>query len=117
MSPGRRRVLLSVWAFLVFALAVRALARGLLPADASGAVELRPVLVDVNRASVGDLMSLPSIGAVRAEAIVLERIRRGPFRSLDDIDRVDGLGPGACESLRDLVTFGGLGEASGRPRD
>ncbi|MBL8749711.1 MAG: helix-hairpin-helix domain-containing protein [Planctomycetes bacterium] len=117
MSPGRRRVLLGVWAFLVFALAVRALARGLLPTDVSGRVELRPVLVDVNHASVGELMSLPSIGAVRAEAIVLERIRRGPFRSLDDIDRVDGLGPGACASLRELVTFGIPGETRDRPRD
>ena len=33
------------------------------------------MLVDVNRASVGELMALPGIGAVRAEAIVLDRIR------------------------------------------
>lgn len=102
MSAGRRRVLLALWSVLVFGLAVRSLALGLGVGDADP-VHVRSVLVDVNRASVGELMALPGIGAVRAEAIVLDRIRNGPFRTVQDLDRVDGLGPDTCAGLRPFV--------------
>ena len=102
MSSGRRRLLLSIWALLVFGLAVRALARGLLGADASGPT-IRPVSVDLNRASADELTSLPGIGIVRAQAIVLDRIRTGSFRTVADLERVDGLGADVVEVVRPFV--------------
>jgi competence protein ComEA len=60
--------------------------------------------VDVNRASAGELDDLPGIGPATAAAIVTERERNGPFVSVDDLDRVQGIGPVKLEGLRDLVT-------------
>lgn len=103
MTRGRLQLLLVLWAMLVFGLSVRSLATGLLGDVDVPRAALRPVLVDLNRANVGELTALPGIGWVRAEAIVLDRIRNGPFRTLEDLDRVDGLGPETLVSLRPFV--------------
>jgi hypothetical protein len=55
--------------------------------------------VDVNRADPRTLEALPRIGPVRARAIVAERTRH-PFRSLDDLERVHGIGPATVAGLR-----------------
>jgi competence ComEA-like helix-hairpin-helix protein len=101
----RTRLLLSVWAFAVLGLAVRAFADGVLR-DRAPEWSVTPVQLDMNRASVAELTVLPGIGRTRAEAIVLARIRQGPFAGLDDLQRVDGLGPTTLEALRDVVVFG-----------
>lgn len=87
---------------LTLGLAVRALGRGLV-GERPGGLSLRPVLVDLNSASVAELATLPGIGRVRAETIVLERIRHGAFRDADDLCRVDGLGPVTVDRLRPFV--------------
>lgn len=56
--------------------------------------------VDVNRAGVAELQTLPGIGRGRARAIVLHRVRHGRFATLDDLARVDGLGPAVVSGLR-----------------
>lgn len=102
-----RSPLLAAWALLVFGLAVRCLADGLV--GAQGGVQeptLRPWTVDVNRASIAELQLLPGVGPVRAEAIVLERVRRGAFVSLADLSRVDGLGPQTVEEIAAFAVAG-----------
>ena len=99
--------MLGLWAFVVFGLAVRAFARGVVGESTDVPIEIEPKTVDVNRAAIGELRVLPGIGAVRAEAIVLERVRNGPFRRIEDLDRVDGLGPETIEELRPFVRVGG----------
>ncbi|MFK7739992.1 MAG: ComEA family DNA-binding protein [Planctomycetota bacterium] len=101
-----RRVprLLVAWALLVYLLAIRAFAFGVLaPAPE---ISIQAVKIDLNRASVGELQALPGLGPRRAEAIVLERIRRGPFRRLQDLRRVAGVGPVALRALAPHVEFG-----------
>ena len=44
------------------------------------------------------------IGPVTAQKIVDWRTGHGPFRSVDDLDDVPGIGPARIEQLRDLVT-------------
>lgn len=88
-------------------LAVRAFAAGALgPATAEPVPQLVPIQLDVNRAGPEALQALPGIGAARAEAIVLHRVRHGPFKSLDELDRVDGLGIGTIDCLRDHLRIG-----------
>ncbi len=58
------------------------------------------VLVDINRGSLAELATLPGIGPVRARAIVLHRVRHGPFRAVADLLAVDGLGPVRVEAVR-----------------
>jgi competence protein ComEA len=46
--------------------------------------------IDLNRASVSELMRLPEVGRARAEAIVAQRGRR-PFRRVEDVAAVKGI--------------------------
>lgn len=60
--------------------------------------------VNLNTASKDQLMSLPGIGPATAERIMLERDDGGPFRSVEDLRRVRGIGAKRIEQLRPLVT-------------
>lgn len=60
-------------------------------------------LVSLNTATEVELAQLPGIGPVRARAIVEDRRRRGPFRRLDDLTRVSGVGSATLERLRGRV--------------
>jgi competence protein ComEA len=60
--------------------------------------------VDVNRATVEELVTLPGVGPATATAIVEDRARNGPFAGVEDLDRVPGIGPAKLDALRDLVT-------------
>jgi competence protein ComEA len=64
-------------------------------------------LVDINRADVETLMTLPGIGETKAQAIVDYRTNYGPFQTVDDLLLVSGIGESTLEGLRDLVTVDG----------
>jgi len=59
--------------------------------------------VDLNHASAADLESLPGIGPSLAQAIIDHREQHGPFRSVDDLADVRGIGPAKMEQVRSLV--------------
>ena len=65
--------------------------------------DLREYLVDVNTASAAELVILPGVGMAMAESIVAEREANGPFQSLEDLQRVKGLGVKKIRQLRDFV--------------
>jgi competence protein ComEA len=44
------------------------------------------------------------VGPATSTAIVTERQRNGPFLSVDDLERVPGIGPAKLASIRDMVT-------------
>ena len=62
--------------------------------------------IDLNTAGETALATVPGIGPRRAAAIVADREARGPFASVDDLDRVRGIGPATVEKLRPFVTVG-----------
>lgn len=55
--------------------------------------------IDPNRADVLQLERLPRVGPALAERIVAWRENHGRFRSLVDLDSVEGVGPSMLESL------------------
>lgn len=77
-------------------------------APGGGAARSRPAapVVDLNRASAGELEALPGIGPARAGAIVRWRGEHGSFRTIDDLLEVPGIGPATLERLRGLVGVG-----------
>jgi competence ComEA-like helix-hairpin-helix protein len=79
---------------------------------ALGVIDLRSI--DVNRAGAAELETLPGIGPVLAARIVAERERRGPFRSVDDLRRVSGIGPVTSRKLAPYLLFGPGSGAAGR---
>lgn len=63
-------------------------------------------VIDINTAGLEDLQRLPGIGEKRAQAIADYREEHGPFRSVDELDNVDGIGERILSGLRDYVTVG-----------
>jgi len=68
--------------------------------------------IDLNTADVYDLERLPGIGEKRARDIVAYREENGPFRTVDDLVDVPGIGQGILSGLRDYATVGGSGDGS-----
>lgn len=62
--------------------------------------------IDLNAATAEQLALLPNIGPARAAAIIADRAKHGPFLSLDDLDRVPGIGP---RTIADLAPFANPG--------
>jgi competence protein ComEA len=67
--------------------------------------------VDLNRASVTELMRLPGVGEKRAQAIVAHRTKQ-PFRTVDDVLAVKGLGPGWLGKVKGNVVVGAAAPAA-----
>lgn len=60
--------------------------------------------VNINTAGAAELDSLPGVGPATAAAIVDYRNQRGPFRSVEDLMKVRGIGKAKLDELRSLVT-------------
>ena len=63
-----------------------------------------PAKVNLNTATRQELETLPGIGPTLAQNIIAARSQK-PFTSLEDLDRVSGIGPAKLEQLRDRVTW------------
>src|SRR5262245_16080542 len=63
--------------------------------------------VNINTAKKEELTSLKGIGEKRAQDIIDYRTKNGPFKSVDDLQKVPGIGPGNMKQIRsDLTTPG-----------
>jgi competence protein ComEA len=60
--------------------------------------------VNINTATESELDALYGVGPVTANAIIQYRTEHGPFRSVDDLINVSGIGPVTLEELRPFVT-------------
>jgi competence ComEA-like helix-hairpin-helix protein len=60
-------------------------------------------LINPNTATAGSLQRLPGIGAVLAQTIVADRSAHGPFRTLEDLQRVRGIGPGTAGRIGEYL--------------
>jgi competence protein ComEA len=60
--------------------------------------------ININKASMEELMTLPFIGEVKAKAIIDYRTTNGEFKSVDDLDNIKGIGPKTLEKLRPFVS-------------
>jgi competence protein ComEA len=62
--------------------------------------------INVNTASADALAEiLTGIGPKKAEAIVAYREANGPFKSVDDLLQVKGIGPATLEKNRDRISL------------
>jgi competence ComEA-like helix-hairpin-helix protein len=59
--------------------------------------------IDINRASAADLQRLPGIGSKMSQRILDERQKK-PFKTVEELRRVSGIGPKTLEKLRRYVT-------------
>lgn len=61
--------------------------------------------INLNTATASELQDLPGIGPVMAERIIANRTEVGPFTSVDDLQRVSGVGPAIIGNIRDVVSL------------
>jgi competence ComEA-like helix-hairpin-helix protein len=61
--------------------------------------------IDLNRADLWLLESLPDIGEVRAQAIIDYRTQNGPFRNIIDLTKVPSISQSTFNKIKDLVTI------------
>jgi comEA protein len=64
----------------------------------------QPQLIDLNRAELWLLQTLPGIGEIRAQAIIDYRRQNGPFHDKHDITRVPGIGDSTFEKIQNFIT-------------
>ncbi len=83
---------------VVVAVAMTAAAAGPAPA---------PGVVNVNTASAEQLALLPGVGPALAKRIVAFRTENGPFRSLDELVAVRGIGERSLGRMKPYVTLEG----------
>lgn len=62
--------------------------------------------IDINTANIEMLSSLPGIGRQIATRIVSARSQRGRFSTLEELDRIPGIGSGTLDAIRERVFFG-----------
>lgn len=65
----------------------------------------QPQRINLNRAEAWLLDALPGIGPERAQAIVDYRNQHGPFRRLEDLLNVEGIGSTNLDKIRGLITL------------
>lgn len=61
-------------------------------------------LVNINTASVEEVMTIPGIGEVKAKEIIKYREDNGNYSSIEDIKNVDGIGETLFEKIKKYIT-------------
>nr|WP_286181287.1 helix-hairpin-helix domain-containing protein [Bacillus sp. ISL-37] len=60
--------------------------------------------VNLNSAGSSELQTLPGIGPAKAEAIIEYRETNGPYKSIEDLKEISGIGDKTFEKLKDLIS-------------
>jgi competence protein ComEA len=63
--------------------------------------------VNINSATREQLESLDGVGPVKAQAIIDYRKKNGPFKTLEDIKKVDGIGDATFSKIRGDLALSG----------
>lgn len=71
-------------------------------------------VVNVNSATKEQLEKLEGIGPVKAQAIIDYRKKNGPFKSLDDVKKVDGIGEATYATIKKDIVLSGTTTGPGK---
>jgi competence protein ComEA len=71
------------------------------PTDTGGTKQGK---INLNKADENELQNLPGIGPSKAAAIMEYRVTNGPFKSVEDLKNISGIGDKTFDKLKDLIT-------------
>jgi competence ComEA-like helix-hairpin-helix protein len=79
---------------------------GMSPARPAAPVSDAASMIDMNTATAAQWVELPGIGKAKAEAIIAYREANGPFRRIEEIMNVKGIGPAIFEKIQGRIAAG-----------
>ncbi len=82
--------------------------------DSTSPSEPETPIVDLNRCGPEELIRLPGIGEKKADLILRKRGEEGPFKRVDDLLSVKGIGPKTLERLRPYLTVNHVTQVDSR---
>ena len=109
------RTILSLVA-LAALLASQAQAQTARPKTVDQAAAKPAAQVNLNTATVADLQELPGVGAKVAARIVEYRQKQGPFKRIEELMNIQGIGEKSFLKLRPQITVGGKTETPPPPQ-
>ena len=104
---------LVAFALVVAAVPAHAMAKQTKPATASKAAPA--AVININTASAAELDALPGIGAKVAARIVEYRQKNGPFKKVEELMNVRGVGEKNFLKLKGQITVGAAKAEHDRP--
>ncbi len=63
-------------------------------------------IIDLNTASRADLETIPGIGPATAQSIISYREDNGPFRDIEEVMNVSGIGEGKFDQMKEYLSIG-----------
>lgn len=72
--------------------------------DTSGQTEVQTDKININTASVDELITLNGIGDVTAQKIIDYRTENGAFYSVEEIMEVSGIGEAKFNAIKNYIT-------------
>ncbi len=76
------------------------------PPPSNGSTPAAAEMININTASVEELDKLSGIGPSLAKAIIDYRTTNGPFKKIEDINEVKGIGDALYAKIKDQITVG-----------
>lgn len=61
--------------------------------------------ISINNASLDEIKSLPGIGEKKAKDIIAYREKNGPFKQLEDLMKVNGIGESSFAQIKENITL------------
>ena len=81
------------------------------PSKANATAAKTSSLLNLNTATAKDLERLPGIGAATAARIIDYRTKKGPFKKIEELMNVQGIGEKSFLKLKPEITVGSKPEA------
>jgi competence protein ComEA len=72
----------------------------------SGSGETMGAPININTATAAELETLPRVGPTMAQRIVEYRESNGLFKTIEEIQDIQGIGPATFEGFKDMITVG-----------
>ena len=107
------RVCMSVFA-LATCLSIQAFGQGTTHQGPESKTVKPVAMINLNTATVAELESLPGIGAKVAARIVEYRMKKGPFKKIEELMNVQGIGEKSFLKLRPQLTVAAKPEPTGQ---